>query len=348
MHAQRGALAAARRRWPTPVRTSATAALIALLAAGTGCEPRDARPDTRDTRDARDTAAAAAVAAAAAAPLDYTPPPDSAIPGDSMGAAIRRGRALFTRTTDSLPRHAPGTMQCASCHLDGGRRHGAAAVIGVMARYPKYLERTGAVVSIEDRVNYCFTRSLAGSRLPNGSREMQDIVAYLAFLSKGVPVGALVRGTGMPTMPKLTGDSARGAALFATTCVMCHGADGQGNPPAFPALWGPRSYSIGASMAREERAASFIRHFMPQNAPGSLTDQQAYDLAAYVNAQPRPDSPGKARDWPLGGAPADVPYATAGRTAHRPPARLLPRANPDQAVVPAPASVRALERGSRR
>ena len=285
------------------------------------------------------TGAATAARASASEPLDYTPPPDSLIPDDALGASIRRGRAIFVRTTDSLPAHAPGNIQCASCHLDAGRRPDAAPVVGVMARYPKYLERSGAVVTIHDRVNFCFTRSMAGTKLPSDSREMADIVAYLAFLSQGVPHGVEVRGLSMPKMPALSGDSARGAALFATTCVACHQADGRGTPPLIPALWGPASYSIGASMAREERAASFIRHFMPQTAPGTLTDQQAYDLAAYVNAQPRPDSPAKEDDWPRGGAPADVPYATAGHEPYRPPARLLPRADPAGAVVPPPPSV---------
>jgi thiosulfate dehydrogenase len=89
-------------------------------------------------------------------------------------------------------------------------------------------------------------------------------------------------------------------------------------------------------MAREERAASFIRHFMPQNARGSLTDQQAFDLAAFINSQPRPDSPGKEDDWPSGGAAADVPYNTEGHTAFRPPANLLTRRNVAGAIVGAP------------
>ena len=136
------------------------------------------------------------------------------------------------------------------------------------------------------------------------------------------------------------GDTTRGAALFATTCVVCHGAQGQGNPPAFPALWGPRSFSIGASMAREERAASFIRHFMPQSKPGSLTDQQAYDVAAYVDSHLRPDSPGKQDDWPKGGAPADAPYDTRGHAAYRPPVgTLFSRANPSAGIVLPPTSV---------
>jgi thiosulfate dehydrogenase len=272
------------------------------------------------------------------AALDYTPPADSLIPEGELGVSIRRGLALIVHTTDSLPRHAPGSIQCASCHVNAGRRRGAASLIGVTARYPKYLDRSGAVIPIEDRVNHCVTRSLAGNRIPDESREMKDIVAYLTFLSTGVPPGSHVKGEGMPKMPRLSGDTARGAQLFTTTCALCHGAQGQGNPPAFPALWGPRSYSIGASMARGERAATFIRHFMPQNKPGSLTDQQAYDVAAFINSQPRPDSPQKERDWPKGGAPQDVPYNTVGHTAYRPPARLIPRANPAGAIVPPPNS----------
>ncbi len=306
------------------------------------------RPPIAASMDAgRDSAVLSSPALAAPddqAALDYTAPPDSVIPDDALGASIRRGLALIVRTTDSLPQYATGNIQCASCHLDAGRRRNAAPLTGVFARFPKYMARTGAVIPIEDRVNYCFTRSLAGNRLPSDSREMQDIIAYLAFLSRGVPIGAHVKGEGMPKLARLTGDSARGGALFISTCALCHGADGQGNPPTFPALWGPNSYSIGASLAREERAATFIRHFMPQNKPGSLTDQQAYDLSAFINAHPRPDSPGKENDWPKGGADEDVPYATQGHEPFRPPARLLPRPTPSRAIVLPPQSVRRSRR----
>jgi thiosulfate dehydrogenase len=101
--------------------------------------------DARSQRAAT-TPEAAPVAKPAAAPLDYAAPPDSSIPNDARGASIRRGLALFTRTTDSLPALAPGNIQCASCHVDAGRRHDAAALIGVTARYPKYMERSDGVV----------------------------------------------------------------------------------------------------------------------------------------------------------------------------------------------------------
>ncbi|HEY9228223.1 MAG TPA: c-type cytochrome [Gemmatimonadaceae bacterium] len=257
---------------------------------------------------------------------------------DPYEASVYRGLALITQTRDSLPKYVGGNLNCTSCHLDEGRRGNAAPLSGVFARYPQYMSRSGAVVPIEDRINYCFTRSLAGSKLPPDSREMQDIVAYLAFISKGVPNGEHVRDEGMPKMLSLLGDSARGKELFVENCARCHGPNGAGMGP-IPALWGPQSFSIGASMARQERAASFIRHNMPLDRPGTLSDRQAYDIAAYITSMPRPDSPGKESDWPNGGAPADVPYDTKGHKAFRPP-KVLPRTtNPAAAIVAVPASV---------
>jgi thiosulfate dehydrogenase len=78
-------------------------------------------------------------------------------------------------------------------------------------------------------------------------------------------------------------------------------------------------------MARQERAASFISRNMPQTAPGTLTSQQAFDLAAYINSHPRPDSPLKEADWPNGGAPKDVPYATKNHSPSNPPPSLFKR-----------------------
>jgi thiosulfate dehydrogenase len=147
------------------------------------------------------------------------------------------------------------------------------------------------------------------------------------------------RAEGLRTMPvSLSGDRARGQTVFNTKCLACHGADGQGNPaipPSVPPLWGPKSFSVGASMARQGKAASFIWHNMPYGAGKTLTPQEAFDVAAYITAKPRLDSPGKEQDWPATGAPADVPYATRGHTAFQPPP-LLPRPNRRDAIVPSP------------
>ena len=119
----------------------------------------------------------------------------------------------------------------------------------------------------------------------------------------------------------LRGDTSNGSAIFTARCARCHGMDGQGIPPA-TALWGPHSYSIGASLPRVERAGTFIRHNMPFDSAGALSNQQSFDVASYILSDPRPDSPGKNSDWRQGGAPADVSYATQGHIAFNRP-RLL-------------------------
>jgi thiosulfate dehydrogenase len=262
------------------------------------------------------TAPGGATTAGAAAAAPFRVPADSEIPDDALGASIRRGRALLAATRDSLPAHVGNGLRCTSCHLDDGRRADAMPWVGVYARFPQYRSRNGGVNLLTDRVNDCFARSLNGRALPADGRDMRDIVAYMAFLSRGYPVGGTVEGQGLPRLAPLDGDTARGARVFATSCVACHGADGQGTPAA-PPLWGPRSYNIGAGMARLRTAAAFIRHNMPYGSP-HLTDQQAFDVAAYVNARPRPDFAAKADDWPLGDPPPDVAYPTrAGRRAAR-------------------------------
>ena len=271
-------------------------------------------------------------------PDAWRAPAIDSTPDDPYERSVLRGLALLTNTRDSLKAYVGGTLNCTSCHLEAGRSPKAAPLLGVFARYPRYMDRTGAVVPIEDRINYCFTRSLAGSKLPADSREMQDLVAYFAYISKGVPNGEHMRNEGMPKMPKLVGDSSRGRGIFVDNCARCHQTDGSGMGP-IPALWGRGSFSVGASMARQERAASFIRHNMPLDRPGVLNNQQAFDVAAFITSMPRPDSPGKERDYPNGDAPADTPYDTKNHKGFRPPS-VLPRANAAAAIVPAPASVR--------
>jgi len=262
---------------PRPLRFSVGACLLATASLASACGQSDT-PATRDT----------------------------------AGASIRRGHALLTATRDSLPQHVGNALRCTSCHLNDGRQPSALPWIGVTGRYPQYRSRNDAVSTIEDRINDCFARSLNGSPVPPDSRDMRDMVAYMASLTGSVSKSDNAAGDNSAPMTPLTPDSARGAALFATTCVSCHGDLGQGTAIATP-LWGAQSYNIGAGMARLRTAASFVRHNMPFG-NATLTDQQAFDVAAYINSRPRPDFPGKEKDWPRGDAPPDVPYRTdAGR-----------------------------------
>jgi thiosulfate dehydrogenase len=231
------------------------------------------------------------------------------IPAGPMGEAIRRGRAILLATRESLPGHVGNDLRCVSCHLDEGRRPYAMPWTGVYARFPQYRSRSASVQSLEDRINDCFERSLAGVRLPEDSPAMRAMVAYMAWLSRGVPVGARVPGQGLDsvTVQGEGGSPERGRLVYAAQCSRCHGDNGEGKP-GFPAVWGERSFTIGAGMARERAAAAFIRANMPYDRPRSLTPQEAVDVAAFLGTQPRRDFPGKANDWPRGGGPPDVPY----------------------------------------
>ena len=234
---------------------------------------------------------------------------DSVIPAGRYGDAVRRGRALLTATRDSLPSHVGNRLRCTSCHLDEGRRE-TGTWVGVFARYPQYRARSGVVETLEYRVNDCFRRSMNGTALDPGGPDMRDIVAYFAFLSRGVtvspPAGASAR---LQKWATFTADTAAGARVFAASCAKCHGAAGEGTPGA-PPLWGPESYNVGAGMTRVRTAAEFISRNMPFDAPGTLTDSQSFDVAAYVNRHPRPDYRGKENDWPNGDPPPDVAYPT--------------------------------------
>ncbi|PYO98508.1 MAG: cytochrome C [Gemmatimonadetes bacterium] len=236
-------------------------------------------------------------------------PGDSFIPDGPLGTSIRRGRALLAATRDSLPAHVGNGLRCVSCHLDDGRRQ-SGSWVGVYVRYPQYRPRSATVETIEYRVNDCFRRSMNGTPLASDGPDMRDIVTYFWFLARDVPVAPVPPSSSrLAKWASLVPDTAAGARVYAASCARCHGPAGEGTAVA-PPLWGPQSYNIGAGMSRVRTAAAFISENMPFDAPGSLTDQQAIDAAAFVNAQPRPDFPDKVHDWPNGDAPPDVAYPT--------------------------------------
>lgn len=277
--------------------------LCALLLAVTACHPSDS---------------SRARIAAAADTLLLPAPADTSLRDDPMSRSIRRGLALATATRDSLPDHVGGQLRCVSCHLDNGRRAYAMPWVGAYGRFPQYRSRSGKVVRIEDRINDCFRRSLNGRALDASSDDMRDLVSYISWLSRGAVSGKRARGNGIDSLAPMPGDSARGHYAFVQRCARCHGPYGGGMqqfglPNAGPPLWGPGSFNIGAGMARIRVLAAFVRRHMPFDHPGTLDPREAFDVAAYVIAQPRPDFPGKELDWPNGDAPPDVAYATRAK-----------------------------------
>jgi len=254
----------------------------------------------------------AASTGAAGAPVPLDPPAAASMPPGPLGDAVRLGLRLMTDTQTAAKGYAGNGLTCVSCHLDSGRAAYAAPLVGLTGLFPEFRSRTGRVESLEERINDCFVRSMNGRKLPSASPEMIGLLAYIAWLSQGVPTGTEVVGRGFRDIKAPgTPDSARGKALYAERCAACHGAGGQGTAGAgaafvFPPLWGPKSFNTGAGMARVSIAAAFVQAKMPLGNAGSLTDQEAFDIAAYFTAQPRPKFATTARDWPHGDRPADA------------------------------------------
>lgn len=238
---------------------------------------------------------------------------ETKVPNDQLGEAIKRGRAIVTHTFEELPDHVGNRLHCSSCHLDGGTVANAGPWIGLPGMFPEYRARSGRVDTLANRINDCFERSMNGVALDPKSEEMAAIQAYMSFISRGVESGVALAGRGFkrtehPRVP----DRGRGEVLYQKTCIACHGPEGAGlqNNGAYlyPPLWGEHTFNIGAGMARLDTAAAFIRHNMPLGAGGTLSDQDAYDVAAFVTEKPRPDFARKAQDWPKGGKPRDARY----------------------------------------
>ncbi len=224
--------------------------------------------------------------AASEKPAVWTPPDPATIPSGPVGDSIRLGRLIFHETPKYASAYTGNKLSCNDCHIQGGTAAYAAPMVGVFGIFPMYNQRANRVISLEDRVQECFTRSESGKPLPYNSVEMVAVVSYIQWLSRGQVEGKEFPGRGFVKLPSLQGDAGRGATVYRDRCAGCHGADGAGKPPILPALWGPDSYNDGAGMNQVPKMAAFVQHNMPQNRPGALTAQEAYDVSAFVATKP--------------------------------------------------------------
>ncbi|MFM6985148.1 MAG: c-type cytochrome [Hydrogenophaga sp.] len=264
---------------------------------------------------------APAPAATAAVNLIGRPVPDIAsLPADAHRALVEYGQQLTERTyahigpevKNARMRYAGNNLACVSCHQAGATKPFAMPWTGVTATFPQYRAREDDISTVEERVNGCMQRSMNGKPLPLDSREMKAFTTYIAFLSRGIPVGATLHGaaTVQSKMPNRRADPTAGAAVYAARCAVCHGENGQGQRVGqkgdaqgytFPPLWGPDSFNTGAGMNRLVMATRFVKHNMPLGASHDatqLTDDEAYDVSAFMVSQPRPVKARLEADFP--------------------------------------------------
>lgn len=254
------------------------------------------------------------------------------LPDDHYGRLVRYGKELTERTfayigpevKNTKMRYAGNNLACVSCHESSATKAFAMPWVGAHATFPQYRGREDEVSTIDERVNGCMERSMAGKPLPLDSREMKAFATYIHFLSKGVPTGSKVEGQGLLPFkaPDRKADVTVGEGVYKEKCASCHGDKGQGlragavgsaTGYVFPPLWGNDTFNNGAGMNRLLTASAFIKANMPLGATHTqpqLSNDEAYDVAAFVVSQPRKVKPYLDKDFPARwNKPVDAAFA---------------------------------------
>ena len=241
-------------------------------------------------------------------------PDTNSIAKTEEGDLIRYGKDLIANTAFYLgPKgkvaHISNGMNCQNCHIDAGLKPYGNCFSAVASVYPVFRPRSGKVESIEFRINDCLQRSLNGKTMDSLSKEMRAMVAYLQWVGKGVPKGVKPKGAGTEEVPYIdrAASPQNGKLVYETKCVTCHGKNGEGilKPDSsgyiYPPLWGAHSYNTGAGLYRLTRFAGYVKYNMPFNIASyqkpQLTNEETWDVAAFVNSQPRPQKK-FSNDWP--------------------------------------------------
>lgn len=248
--------------------------------------------------------------------------------GSAELATAEYGQRLIRHTAlelgsgqaDPARRFSGNNLDCSSCHLDSGQQPGMLSLLPAASKYPTFSGRDGIVGDLADRINGCMTRSMAGKPLAKDSVQMQAMVTYIEQLGRQyLAMGESSRVAVEPAAfvePERRASLENGAVVYAERCHICHGSNGEGLKETgdladgylFPPLWGPDSYNIGAGMARVLTAARFIKARMPLGS-ATLSDDEAFDVAAFMNAQPRPAMDNLDKDYPeRERKPVDSPY----------------------------------------
>ena len=273
----------------------AVADYFAAIPAGAGAPaavPAVAGANESPTQPANRPAPAGATGQGAFTPADVP------IPDDDFGKVVQLGRQIFDDPGRYARRYVGNDLRCTSCHLDEGRRVGSAPMWAAYVSYPAYRKKNGHVNTFAERLQGCFRYSMNGQAPPLGDAVLIALESYSYWMARGAPLDPNIAGRGYLKAPKpaLPPERARGAVVYAQKCALCHGKSGDGQSandgsPGFPALWGADSYNWGAGMVSVVNAADFIKNNMPFSLGGTLTDQEAWDVAQFVDSHERPQDP---------------------------------------------------------
>ncbi len=239
-----------------------------------------------------------------------------------MPLELIRGMRLVEDTPVNFSPTTWATISTApSCHLNEGTVADASPYIGVSALFLSYSARDGRVISLDDRINGCFERSMNGKALPNDSDDMKAMIAYFNWMKGGAKKGttrlpAAARRIRLVTEPR---SRERKADLRRTVRRVSReqwrGAQGCRRPRRL-------SSALGRSLVQHRRGhvptlhrcrlrkTQYARR-LPREVParrGGLSDQEALDVADYFILMPCRNFAGKSKDWSKGHKPKDARY----------------------------------------
>ena len=227
----------------------------------------------------------------------HLPPLGADLPDNAFGDMVRKGHAIFVDTKRQVPELVGNGLNCVNCHMDQGRLANAAPLWGAYTMYPAYRKKNDKVNTYAERIQGCFQFSMNGTPPAADSETMTALTTFSYWLATGAPSGVELPGRAYPDVPKPEGgyNLAQGKKVYAEQCAVCHSEDGLGQKVGenyvFPPLWGKDSFNWGAGMHRINTAATFIKANMPLGKGGTLSDQEAWDVAAFMNSHERPQDP---------------------------------------------------------
>ena len=256
--------------------------------------------------------------------IDWKAPDTSEINRSPQADLIRYGRQLILHTAgffgpEGSIAHISNGMNCNNCHVEGGTRPLANNFSSVASLYPVFKNRSGHLETIAMRINDCFKRSLNGAPIPDSGKEMKAMIAYIKWVGKDVPRGIKTKNAGTEMLPFLSraADTNKGKIIYRTICENCHGPKGEGKllpggrEYVYPPLWGEHSYNVSAGIFQLSKFAGYVKNNMPLGTnmqKPQLSNEDAWDVAAYVNSRPREQKHFN-MDWPdISTKPFDYPF----------------------------------------
>jgi thiosulfate dehydrogenase len=215
---------------------------------------------------------------------------------DSIKAKVKLGWKIMHQTHLYAKAYVGNGLYCTNCHFSSGNtfggRNGSISLVGATNWYPAYSERDKKNITLQDRINNCFQRSMNGKPLPEGSKEMEAILAYLGWISNEVDGVKKTPWRGLiPLKTTHKPDTINGKKVYVEYCAPCHQPNGEGmfrDELQIPALWGDHSYNDGAGMNRLNLVSSFIYWNMPFQQPALISEDEALDVAQFLIEQQRP------------------------------------------------------------